>query len=181
MRRIALVLLCLASFPAGSPGQSLTQVGVIDVRGPKGQRFDYLTMDDEDHYLLSAPLGRLATAAKPNGSTYAVPFREVYVVNTNGKAVTVVNVATDQIVATLHFDSETGMPQYDSAAKRALAHFPVPTGADVVKYDSGLHRAYAACSSGFMSIVQEDDPAHFHKTIGRGCPSPRGVGHGSGR
>jgi len=64
MRRIALVLLCLASFPAGSPGQSLTQVGVIDVRGPKGQRFDYLTMDDEDHYLLSAPLGRLATAAK---------------------------------------------------------------------------------------------------------------------
>ena len=134
---------------------------------------------------------------------------------------------TDQIVATLKFASETGMPQYDSVAKkvyvnlrntnelavidpatdtvvakypvagcrynhgmavdsehhrafllcgsshtltvvaldsqRALAHFPLPTGADVVKYDSGLHRAYAACSSGFISVVQEDDPAHFHK------------------
>jgi DNA-binding beta-propeller fold protein YncE len=285
MCRIALVLLCLASFPAGGSGQSLTQVGVIDVPGPKGQRFDYLTMDDEDHYLLSAHLGpgilyvidvrtnalvkaipgvpgitgveyvpglhkaytsdwgeekigvvdlrqllvvrRLPTAAKPNGSTYAAPFRKVYVVNTNGKAVTVVNVNTDQIVATLNFDSETGMPQYDSSAKkvyinlrntnemavidpatdtvvtkfpvagcrynhgmavdsehhrafllcggshtltvvaldsqRALATFPLPTGADVVKYDSGLHRAYAACSSGFISIVQEDDPAHFHK------------------
>src|SRR5215469_16889667 len=57
MCRVALVLLYLASFPAGGSGQSLTQVGVIDVPGPKGQRFDYLTMDDEDHYLLSAHLG----------------------------------------------------------------------------------------------------------------------------
>jgi len=56
MRRFALVLVCLASFPVSSSGQSLTQVGVIDVPGPKGQRFDYLTMDDEDHYLLSAHL-----------------------------------------------------------------------------------------------------------------------------
>ena len=285
MRRFALVLVCLASFPVSSSGQSLTQVGVIDVPGPKGQRFDYLTMDDEDHYLLSAHLGpgilyvidvrtnalvkaipgvpgitgveyvpglhkaytsdwgeekigvvdlrqmlvvrRLPTSAKPNGSTYAAPFRKVYIVNTNGKALTIVNVDTDQIVATLKFDSETGMPQYDSVAKkvyvnlrntneiavidpatdtvvatypvagcrynhgmavdsahhrafllcgsshtltvvaldsqRALAHFPLPTGADVVKYDSGLHRAYAACSSGFISIVQEDDPSHFRK------------------
>src|SRR6266550_4645219 len=39
------------------PGQALRKVGVIDLPGPKGQRFDYLTMDDEDHYLLSAHLG----------------------------------------------------------------------------------------------------------------------------
>src|SRR5713226_5383316 len=38
-------------------GQTLKQIGVIDLPGPKGQRFDYLTMDDEDHYLLSAHLG----------------------------------------------------------------------------------------------------------------------------
>src|SRR5258708_295813 len=37
--------------------QSLRKVGTIDLPGPKGQRFDYLTMDDEDHYLLSAHLG----------------------------------------------------------------------------------------------------------------------------
>ena len=29
----------------------------IDLSGPKGQRFNYLTMDDKDHYLLSAHLG----------------------------------------------------------------------------------------------------------------------------
>src|SRR5216117_2302436 len=38
-------------------GQTLRKTGTIDLPGPKGQRFDYLTMDDEDHYLLSAQLG----------------------------------------------------------------------------------------------------------------------------
>src|SRR5437660_7804340 len=37
--------------------QTLKQIATIDLPGPKGQRFDYLTMDDEDHYLLSAHLG----------------------------------------------------------------------------------------------------------------------------
>src|SRR5437764_10625855 len=37
--------------------QTLKKAGVIDLPGPKGQRFDYLTTDDEDRYLLSAHLG----------------------------------------------------------------------------------------------------------------------------
>jgi hypothetical protein len=37
--------------------QTLKQIATIDLPGPKGERFDYLTMDDEDHYLLSARLG----------------------------------------------------------------------------------------------------------------------------
>src|SRR6266852_2042022 len=37
--------------------QTLNQVATIDLPGPKGERFDYLTMDDEDQYLLSAHLG----------------------------------------------------------------------------------------------------------------------------
>ena len=46
---------------------------------------------------------------------------------------------------------------------KAIAHFPIPAGADVVKFDLGNGRAYAACSSGAISIVQEDDPGHFRK------------------
>jgi len=38
--------------------QTLKQIATIDLPGPKGERFDYLTMDDEDHYLLSAHLGQ---------------------------------------------------------------------------------------------------------------------------
>src|SRR5712672_2497332 len=37
--------------------QTLRQIATIDLPGPRGERFDYLTMDDEDHYLLSAHLG----------------------------------------------------------------------------------------------------------------------------
>jgi DNA-binding beta-propeller fold protein YncE len=286
MKAIAMALLGLSLIVAReSVGQSMKRIGVIDLPGPKGQRFDYLTMDDEDHYLLSAHLGpgilyvidvrtntlvraihgvpgitgleyvpglhkvytsdwgeekigvvdlwrmevvkRLPTAEKPNGSAYAIEYRKVYVSDTNGGAVAIVNVDTDTIVKTLQFKSETGMPQYDSVAKKiyvnlrstneiaeidpatdtvvgtypvpgcqynhgmtidsqhhrafllcggnhtltvlalethqAVAHFPLPQGADVVKFDSELGRAYAACASGFISVVQEDDPAHFRK------------------
>jgi len=263
----------------------LEKIALIELNGPKGERFDYLTIDTEDHYLLSAHLGpgilyvidvrtnklikaipglpgitgleyvpglhkvytsnwgeekigivdlrtmsvikRLPTESKPNGIAYAEPFRKVYVVNTLGKAVSVIDVDKDEIVRVLRFDSETGTPGYDAVAKKiyvtlrstnevaeidpatdkvlgrypvegckfdhgmavdskthrafllcggthnltvftldshkAIAQFPIPAGADVVKFDTGIGRAYAACSSGAISIVQEDDPEHFRK------------------
>jgi DNA-binding beta-propeller fold protein YncE len=286
MIKVTIILLGLSIIASGqSSAQSLKRVGFIDLPGPKGQRFDYLTMDDEDHYLLSAHLGpgilyiidvrtnslvkaipgvpgitgveyipglhkaytsdwgeekigivdlrqmkllkRLPTAEKPNGSAYASGFGKIYVSDTIGKAVAIVDVSKEEIVKTLNFDSETGMPQYDSIAQKvyvnlrntnqiaaidpatdsvtekypvpgcqynhgmavdsehhrafllcnanrtltvlaldthkALARLPLPQGADVVKYDPGLRRAYAACSSGFISVVQEDDSEHFRK------------------
>lgn len=266
-------------------GQTLKKIAVIDLPDPKGERFDYLTMDQEDHYLLSAHLGpgilnvidvrsntlvnaipgvpgitglvyvpglrkvytsdwgeqkigvidlhsmkvlkRLPTADKPNGSAYATPFRKVYVSDTVGKAVAVVDVDKDQIVKTLPFASETGMPEYDSVGRkvyvnlrstnqvaeidpstdtvvsqspvegclfnhgmamdsehhrafllcgksrtlsvfaldthRAIAHLPLPAGADVVKFDPGLGRIYAACSTGVIAVYQEEDADHFRK------------------
>jgi hypothetical protein len=39
-------------------------------------------------------------------------------VNTLGKAVAVVDVQKDEIIKTLAFKSETGMPQYDSVGKK---------------------------------------------------------------
>jgi len=279
------ILLALLVFVGSMEGQTLRKVATIELPGPKGERFDYLTMDDEDHWLLSAHLGpgilyvidvrtnkllkaipgvpgitgleyvpglrkvytsdwgeekigivdlqtmkvmkRLATAAKPNGSTYATPFHKVYVVDTLGKAVAVVDVQKDKIVKTLEFKSETGMPQYDSVGRKvfvnlrntneiaeidpatdtviatypvegcrynhgmaidserhrtfllcngtktltvfavdthkAIAHLPIPTGADVVKFDPGLGRIYVACSSGFISVFQQDDAEHYRK------------------
>ena len=46
---------------------------------------------------------------------------------------------------------------------RAIAHLPLPPGADVVKFDPGLRRIYAACSSGVIAVYQEDDAEHFRK------------------
>src|SRR5215471_4354425 len=56
---------------------------------------------------------KLKTEAKPDGSAYAAPFHKLYVSDERGKAEAIVDVTKDEIVKTLHFDSETGMPQYD--------------------------------------------------------------------
>lgn len=279
------VFLLLAFSSVNTFGQTLKQIAAFDLPGPRGERFDYLAIDDADHFLLSAHLGpgilyvidlttntvvktirgvpgitglefvpearkvytsdwgeerigvvdlrtmtvvkRLATEAKPNGSTYAAPFRKVYVSNTLGKAVTVVAVDQDEIVKTIPFASETGMPQYDSVARRvyvnlrstnevaeidpatdriagryavdgcqfnhgmavdsehhrafllcsrnktltvfaldthkAIAHFPIPEGADVVKFDPRLGRIYVACSSGFISVFEAKEADQYRK------------------
>jgi DNA-binding beta-propeller fold protein YncE len=47
--------LLLAATQLGA--QSLKPVGTINLPGPPGKRFDYLTIDYQDHYLLSAHLG----------------------------------------------------------------------------------------------------------------------------
>jgi hypothetical protein len=52
---------------------------------------------------------------------------------------------------------------FDLDSHRSVAHLPLPSGADVVKFDPGLKRIYAACSSGYIVVVQETDPDHFVK------------------
>lgn len=54
------LLLTAGAVHAGQPAASapvLRQVATINLPGPKGKRFDYLTIDQPDRYLLSAYLG----------------------------------------------------------------------------------------------------------------------------
>src|SRR5947209_476661 len=257
-------------------GQTLKQVTTFDLPGPGGKRFDYLTIDLEDHYLISAHLAaaqtyvidlrtnkvvatiadtpgaegveyvselkkfytsnagdntigvvdlrqmkvvkKLPTERKPDGSAYAAPFHKLYVSNERGKAEAIVDVTKDQIVKTLRFNSETGMPQYDPVARKVyvnlqdenifavidpatdevigrypvghckgnhgmtldpehhraflsceennlmtvfdlekhepIAYLNMAGGPDVIKFDAGLGRIYAACYSGVISVFQ---------------------------
>jgi hypothetical protein len=51
------VMLAPPAYPAPHlTGTTLTRMAVIDLPGPPGRRFDYLTIDDDDHYLFSAHL-----------------------------------------------------------------------------------------------------------------------------
>jgi DNA-binding beta-propeller fold protein YncE len=56
---ISIVVLFVFGAPSSScvRGQTLKQIAKFDLPGPEGKRFDYLTVDDEDHFLLSAHLG----------------------------------------------------------------------------------------------------------------------------
>lgn len=49
-------LVAMLGLSACLSGQALKKIAVIDLPGPKGERFDYLTVDEDDHYLLSAHL-----------------------------------------------------------------------------------------------------------------------------
>ena len=265
--------------------QTLKKTTEFDLPGPGGKRFDYLTIDTDDHYLLSTHLGagqtyvidlrtnkvvatvadtpgaegieyvpelkkfytsnagdntigvvdlrqmkvvkKLRTEKKPDGSAYAAPFHKLYVSDERGKAEAIVDVTKDEIVKTLHFDSETGMPQYDPVARKVyvnlqdqnilavidpvtdevvgrypvgrckgnhgmaldpahhraflscegnnmmtvfdldknepIAFFPMAEGPDVIRFDPGLDRIYAACYSGAISVFRQDDPNHYRK------------------
>ena len=55
---------------------TLRQIATIDLPGPKGKRFDYLTIDHGDHYLLSAYLGAgilYVIDMKTNTLVHAIP------------------------------------------------------------------------------------------------------------
>lgn len=61
------IFACLAlagSFSPNAFGQTLKQVTKFDLPGPGGKRFDYLTIDEDDHHLLSAHLAA--------GQTYVI-------------------------------------------------------------------------------------------------------------
>jgi len=136
-------------------------------------------------------------------------------------------VTKDEIVKTLHFNSETGMPQYDPVTRKVyvnlqdanifavidpatdevigrypvgrckgnhgmtldpehhraflsceennlmtvfdldkhepIAYLAMAGGPDVIKFDGGLGRIYAACYSGAISVFHQDDPQHYRK------------------
>jgi DNA-binding beta-propeller fold protein YncE len=276
-------LCCVGTTHAAVP--ILTRIASIDLPGPHGQRFDYLTLDYEDHYLLSAHLGpgilyvidiranrlvkaisglpeitgleyvpgsrkvytsdrgetkvgvvsletmkvikRISIDQKPNGSTYAEPFEKMYV-STYGDEEDIIDVRRDIVVNTLHFPEGTATPQFDPVSRkvyinlhgpsdviaevdpasdavrgrypvqgchsghgmaldptgrrafvlcngnhvlavfdldahRSVATLPIPAGADVVKFDPGLKRVYAACASGAIVVIQQDDGDHYRK------------------
>src|SRR5437762_651171 len=56
-QRAAFVLGSFLSVCAsGAGGQTLKEITKFDLPGPGGKRFDYLTIDPDDHYLISVHL-----------------------------------------------------------------------------------------------------------------------------
>jgi hypothetical protein len=80
MLRTLLVTLILMMFAFGSRIQAqnasptLKKAAEFDLPGPPGKRFDYLTIDSDDHYLISAHLAA--------GQTYVIDLRTNKVVAT---------------------------------------------------------------------------------------------------
>src|SRR5438046_10599148 len=67
-------------------------------------------------------VNKLKTESKPEVSAHAALFHKLYVSDERGKAEAIVDVNKDEIIKTLHFDSETGMPQYDPVARKVYVN-----------------------------------------------------------
>jgi DNA-binding beta-propeller fold protein YncE len=234
----------------GAAGDVLREVARFDLPGPTGKRFDYLTIDGVDHWLLSAHLSagqtyvidlkttkvvgtiadtpgvegiefvpetrtvytsnsgdntigianltrmkvtkKLPTASKPDGSAYAAPFHKLYVSDERGKAEAIVDTEKNVILKTLHFESETGMPQYDPVARKVyvnlqdedmfavidpatdtvIAKYPVAGchGNHGMTLDPQHHRAFLSCEGNLRMTVFD---LNKHKAIAS-FPMPEG-------
>lgn len=71
---MAMTFLPSFSLKAQTAGPTLKEVARFDLPGPVGKRFDYLTVDAGDHYLISAHLGA--------DQTYVIDLRTNKVVAT---------------------------------------------------------------------------------------------------
>jgi hypothetical protein len=55
------------------------------------------------------------------------------------------------------------MTVFDLDKHEPIAYLPMADGPDVIKFDPGLGRIYAACYSGAISVFHQDDPNHHRK------------------
>jgi DNA-binding beta-propeller fold protein YncE len=55
------------------------------------------------------------------------------------------------------------MTVFDLDKHEPIAFLPMADGPDVIKFDPGLGRIYAACYSGAISVFHQDDPNHYRK------------------
>jgi len=52
---------------------------------------------------------------------------------------------------------------FDLDKNKPIAFLPMADGPDVIRFDPGLDRIYAACYSGAISVFHQDDPNHYRK------------------
>jgi YVTN family beta-propeller protein len=106
-----------AAAPPPADGTTLKQVATIDLPGPPGKRFDYLTIDYDDGYLLSAHLGagllyvidlktnKVVTTIPDvpgiEGVEYVPELRKVYTSDWHEKKIGVIDLRQGKVIAKL--------------------------------------------------------------------------------
>jgi DNA-binding beta-propeller fold protein YncE len=119
----ALTVLVLPSvFAIEASGQTLKQVTKFDLPGPGGKRFDYLTIDEDDHYLISAHLAAdqtyvidlatnkvVATVTDTPGAEgveYVPELKKFYTSNAHDNTIGVVDLKQMKVIKKLKTESK---------------------------------------------------------------------------
>ena len=128
-----IVAALVAGGSKSAPAQTLKQVAKFDVPGPGGKRFDYLTIDPDDHYLISAHLAAdqtyvidirtnkvVATITDTPGAEgveYVSELKKFYTSNAHDNTIGVVDLQQMKVVKKLKTD-----PKPDGSAYAAPFH-----------------------------------------------------------
>jgi hypothetical protein len=115
---ISIVLACSPGSQAQEPSPTLKKVAEFDLPGPSGKSFDYLTIDPEDHYLISAHLAAgqtyvidlrtnkvVATVAdtpRAEGVEYVSELKKFYTSNAGDNTIGVVDLKQMKVIKKLH-------------------------------------------------------------------------------
>ncbi|HYL77532.1 MAG TPA: hypothetical protein VEU96_25180 [Bryobacteraceae bacterium] len=107
---------------AAAPAQTLKKIASFDLPGPAGKRFDYLTIDYDDHYLLSAHLAagllyvidlrtnKLVKAVPDvpgvEGVEYVPGLKKVYTSDSGDNKIGVVDLKTMTVIKKLPTESK---------------------------------------------------------------------------
>src|SRR5213082_100902 len=122
-RLVALAVLVLPSvFATEASGQTLKQVTKFDLPGPGGKRFDYLTIDADDRYLISAHLAadrtyvielatnRVVAVVKDTpgaeGVEYVPELKKFYTSNAHDNTIGVVDLKQMKVIKKLKTESK---------------------------------------------------------------------------
>ena len=124
--------------PAPIVGQTLRQVSSIDLPGPPGRRFDYLTTDDEGRQLFSAHLAA--------GLLYVINLQNHTVVATVSEVPGVEGVAYigdgHKVYTSNWYEKKIGV--VDLSQMKVVKKIPTEDKPDGIAYAAPFHKAYVS-------------------------------------
>src|SRR2546427_8261198 len=168
------VLLLMAAFILGlgttgvgqSTGQTLKKITAFDLPGPAGKRFDYLTIDQDDHYLISAHLAA--------SQTYVIDLRrnQVVAVVTNTPGVEGVEYVPElkKFYTSNAYDDTIGV--VDLKQMKVIKKLKTESKPDGSTYAAPFHKLYVSDERGKAEAivdVQKDEivgTLHFDSETG---------------
>jgi DNA-binding beta-propeller fold protein YncE len=163
---MAVMLVPPASTAQHPTATTLTRVAVIDLPGPPGRRFDYLTIDDDDHYLFSAHLAA--------GQLYVIDLRTHTVVKTIAELPGIEGIAYVPELKKLYTSNwwEHTIGVIDLRKMQVVKKLPTDDKPDGIAYAAPFHKLYVSDERGkaeAIGDVREDrivNTLHFDSETG---------------
>jgi YVTN family beta-propeller protein len=129
------------------PGETLRRVAAFDLPGPLGKRFDYLTIDQGDNYLLSAHLGA--------GLLYIIDLATNKVVQAVPDVPGVEGVEyvpeLNKIYTSDWYENEIGV--IDLGQRKVIKKIPTEAKPDGSAYAPPFHKLYVSDERGKVEVV----------------------------